>query len=381
MTTHTQVSNQQKTEVWKAYHAGAPTRVPVMLGTNPRVVILNPALNPQGITFEQAARDPRTHIEISLQHSLYRRTVVHQYTDDPMGLPDIWDVNLNVYNVYEAAIFGAAIDYSPNQVPDTNPPFSGDADREKVFDVDIEHPLDNPFIADRLRFWRELEKICADMEFEGRPVRLAPWALAGTDGPVTVAMNLRGAAFMEDLVLEPDYADRLMRFVTQAAILRRQAFWDYWGDRIGRDNGIADDSVALISTEMYQRMVLPIHRLWYEAGPAGSRGIHLCGDATRHFPLIRRELDVTRFDTGFPVDFGHLRDELGDDVEVSGGPPVALLLKGTPDQVYQRTEQILTSGIKRGGKFILREGNNLPPLVPEANLEAMYQACLDYGAY
>jgi hypothetical protein len=34
-----------------------------------------------------------------------------------------------------------------------------------------------------------------------------------------------------------------------------------------------------------------------------------------------------------------------------------------------------------GGKFILKEGNNLPPCVPEANLAAMYQCCLDHGNY
>ena len=34
-----------------------------------------------------------------------------------------------------------------------------------------------------------------------------------------------------------------------------------------------------------------------------------------------------------------------------------------------------------GGRFILREANNLPPCCPEANLAAMYQACLDFGRY
>jgi uroporphyrinogen-III decarboxylase len=64
-----------------------------------------------------------------------------------------------------------------------------------------------------------------------------------------------------------------------------------------------------------------------------------------------------------------------------GGPQVALLLGGTADEVYQRTESILDSGVMEGGRFILRDGNNLPPGVPEANLAAMYQACLDHGGY
>jgi len=90
---------------------------------------------------------------------------------------------------------------------------------------------------------------------------------------------------------------------------------------------------------------------------------------------------VTTFDTGFPVDHGGLRRELGPEIELLGGPQVSLLLQGTPEQVFERTRGILRSGVMAGGRFILREGNNLPPLCPPANLEAMYQACLVYGRY
>ncbi|MHB9031989.1 MAG: uroporphyrinogen decarboxylase family protein, partial [Anaerolineae bacterium] len=99
------------------------------------------------------------------------------------------------------------------------------------------------------------------------------------------------------------------------------------------------------------------------------------------FKVLRDELNVQYFDTGFPIDFGKLRRDLGPDVEIYGGPPVAKLLLASADQVYNVTREILLSGIKEGGRFILKEANNLPPLVPEANLEAMYQACLDYGTY
>jgi len=34
-----------------------------------------------------------------------------------------------------------------------------------------------------------------------------------------------------------------------------------------------------------------------------------------------------------------------------------------------------------GGRFILREANNLAPRTPEANLDAMYRCCLDCGNY
>ncbi|RPI60245.1 MAG: hypothetical protein EHM48_07545 [Planctomycetaceae bacterium] len=96
---------------------------------------------------------------------------------------------------------------------------------------------------------------------------------------------------------------------------------------------------------------------------------------------MHKELGVFSFDTGFPVDHGKLRRELGNDVEIFGGPEVAMLVGGTPAEVYERTKSILQSGVMQGGRFILREANNLPPCVPEANLSAMYQCCLDHGNY
>jgi uroporphyrinogen-III decarboxylase len=126
--------------------------------------------------------------------------------------------------------------------------------------------------------------------------------------------------------------------------------------------------------------LLPLHRSFYDLWPKDAvRNIHLCGDVLRHMPTIVKELNVRSWDTGFPVDHGKARALLGEDVEILGGPEVALLLHGSAQQVYERAKQILQSGVMRGGRFVLREANNLPPCVPEANLSAMYRACLDHG--
>ncbi len=375
-------SDQEKAVVWQAYHAGNPTRVPVVLLTNPRVVLLNEQWNAEGWTFEQAAQDAEMHVKVSLQHELYRRRFLGQFCDNQMALPERWSANMTVYNVYEAAYFGAPIDFSPNQVPDTTPCYADDATKHEVFNVDIENPLENPFIRNCMKFWEEMKTVCDGMTFEGRPVDLVPWALCGTDGPVTVACNLRGADnFMIDLVADPEYADRLMGHIIQAAIIRRKAFESYWGDRIGKQGGMADDSCAMISNTMYEQQVLSHHCAFYEAFSDRGRHMHLCGDATRLFPLMHEQLGVMSFDTGFPVDHGALRDQLGDKVEIFGGPQVGLLMNGTADQVFQCTKSILQSGVMRGGRFRLREGNNLPPNVPEENLQAMYAACLEHGVY
>ena len=270
----------------------------------------------------------------------------------------------------------------PNgQVPATEPLFD-DARKYELLDVDIEHPLEAGYFKQTLDFWHEMDKVCADMRYEGRPVQLEPWAVTATIGPFTVGISLRGTNFMIDMIEHPDYFDRALDLFTRAAIVRRQAFFVYWGDRFERTNIIADDSCAMVGVDSYRDRILPHHCRFYDAAPADMRRfMHLCGDATHLFATMVQELNVDSFDTGFPVDHGAVRRDLGPDVEISGGPPIDLLLNGTPDEVYRRTRDILLSGIKNGGRFILQEGNNLPPCCPLANIEAMYEACLEFSRY
>jgi uroporphyrinogen-III decarboxylase len=225
-----------------------------------------------------------------------------------------------------------------------------------------------------------------DMGFtwKGKPIAHVNPAGLGTDGPLTVACNLRGATeFFTDLLSEADYALKLLDYITEATIARIKAYRKRLGLPFKTQSwGFADDSVQLISTETYKGCVFPFHkRLVDEFSEGGPNAIHLCGDSTRHFLFLRDNLNIRSFDTGYPVDFGWLRRELGPDVEVKGGPSVTLLSRSSPDGVREEVKRILSSGIMEGGRFILREGNNLPPGVPLDNLWAMYEAGVEHGRY
>jgi uroporphyrinogen-III decarboxylase len=92
-------------------------------------------------------------------------------------------------------------------------------------------------------------------------------------------------------------------------------------------------------------------------------------------------LGANLIDTGFPIDLGRLRRDVGPDVQIMGGLEVSTLLHGSPQRIRQRSRELLESGVKHGGKFIFKEANNFPPCVPIDNVRAMYQACLDFGGY
>jgi len=249
--------------------------------------------------------------------------------------------------------------------------------------MDIDHPMDNPFVKQCIRRYEDIKEAISSLSYDDMTFKVAP-PLMGFDGHLTIATCLRGSELYSDIYEDPDYFRRLLAFLHNAVIIRNRAMAEYFGQKAfnGTKGGFADDSIQLISTKTYKEMVLPFHKQWYALwSEEGPHSMHLCGDATRHFPLIHEELHVNSFDTGFPVDFGWLRKTLGNDVEISGGPEVSILLNGTSDQVYERTRGILESGIMEGGRFVLRDANNLPPRCPEENLAAMYRCCLEHGNY
>ncbi|OQB35264.1 MAG: methylcobalamin:coenzyme M methyltransferase [Candidatus Hydrogenedentes bacterium ADurb.Bin179] len=213
--------------------------------------------------------------------------------------------------------------------------------------------------------------------FLGRPVEPARIvSFMHTDGPFTTAAALRGpAALCIDLLLDPEYVHELLDYITDASIARMQA----WRALLGHPPEIpdwiaADDSVEMLSVDQYREFVLPRHRRLYDTfSPGVPRGIHLCGNAQRLFPIIRDELNVATFDTGFPVDFTRFRKEMGKEVLISGGPRAPLFVEEDPTPLLQETERILRSGILEGGRFILQEGNNLPPRAPLGHCEAFYR--------
>ena len=134
---------------------------------------------------------------------------------------------------------------------------------------------------------------------------------------------------------------------------------------------------------MYEQIILPYHKRIYEslASPDAERSMHLCGDASRHFPILKNELNVNIFDTGFPIDLGKVAQELGPEVRIHGGPDIEFLRTASPKQVKDKVKSIMESGVKNGGRFVLREGHNLAPYTPLENIKAMYQACREYGRY
>ena len=372
--------NAEVHEMWTGFNAWQPgQRIPIILGTNTRYFVFNEAANPAGLDFRDYSEDPDTMFDAQLQFQRWSRFNLLQ--DAELGWPKKWIIAPDFQNYYEAAWFGCQVRYFPGQVPDTMPDFADAPERV------MENGVPDPFgglMARGLEYWEHFKARGNEDRYLNLPIEITvPWFGLATDGPMTVACNLFGPDFVcEAMAGEPERLHPLLDFITKATIERMTAWRKLAGIEVPNENfGFADDSIAMISTAMYREHILPYHRRLCQAlGKEGRpRGIHLCGDSTRHFSTLRDELNMRTFDTGFPVDFAAVRRELGPGVRIQGGPHVNFLMRATSAEVREEVRRILQSGVLEGGMFVLREGNNLAPGTPLENTEALYHAGREFG--
>jgi len=372
--------NAEVKEVWSSYYSGRPVRVPVYFNMNPRMILLDPALNKEGVSFKDYFESPEVMAKIQLKFRKWVRFNVPQ--DREMGYPeDNWGgCWVDFQNSYEALYFGCRLFYWEESLPDIEPVLKY---RKELIEELNPDPEDNPFLRKVLDYYDYFLSI-SDELYEGIPIGKPQIPLTGTDGPFTVSAQIRGASQLcIDIYEDPDFVHRLMDFVTDATIKRITYIMDRFGLEYPRKSwGFADDSIELISEKIYKEFVLPYHKRLVKAfSLGGPNSIHLCGRASHHFLTIKEELNVMDFDTGYPTDLGEMRKVLGPEVTLRGNISPMLLLQGPVYRIEEEVIRLLNSGVMEGGRFILCDGNNVAPLTPIEHLRVMYETGKRYGRY
>lgn len=394
--------NAEVRDLWQAYHAGDPPRTPIIFGINPRLFLQDPTINTAGTTFREYILNPNVMFDTQLKFQYYVRHHIPQ--DQEMGMPGLWSVcgppipqdqkmaiseawsvYVDFQNIYEGAWLGCPVEFpGENEAPYCVPILSDDR-RSLLFDRGIPDPFkDGGWMQRNIETYEQLKQRAKETVFHGRPVSEEVGLCAtGTDGPFTTYCELRGAEkACLDIALDPEYFHQLMEFITEAIATRIKTYRRFLGQEIVQETFFfADDSIELVSANMYREHILPYHRRLVETFTMGSdNSIHLCGDASHHFKTIKEELNVLHFDTGFPIDHGTVRRELGPEVEILGGPRTDLFL-GDTEVLLEETKRILDSGVREGKKFVLREGNNLAPRSRVENIWQFYFHARQWGKY
>lgn len=375
--------NAEVTEVMEAFSAGKPIRVPFFAQGSITNYLHNPELNTQGWTFDQFFQDPEIQVQAQLAYQYWKRH--HLLDDTQKGLPDVWNIGVDFQNSYDASWAGAPMHYQGLLLPDTLPIF--DIHKEKLYDMPKLLPVEGGLIGRGMEYIDFMEAYCKTHTFMDRPI--APpcsFVGEGTDGVLDLAYKLRGAAnLLVDMLEDEEYFSDLMEWITTNLIHRMRTLRTLHAQRWGTEpRGLyfADDAICMISHNMYRTYVLPYHRRIVEAFSDGMPiSMHICGSNMQHFAFLAQELNVGMFDTGFPVDFAALRAGVGENVVLYGGPTVMLCKDGTPEQIRQEVQRILSTGVADAGRFCLIPANNMAPCTPVENIAALYEAAHLYGTY
>lgn len=210
-----------------------------------------------------------------------------------------------------------------------------------------------------------------------------------TISPWQLAANASGVErWMRWIMKNPEVPHMLMEKLVPFVAQLIKAYVDI----IGADHsliwvgGTATTSNQLISPKIFRDFYLPYQKLVHkQAKEVGLKHIfnHICGEQNRNLEYWA-ELDFG--DPGF-LSFGHEIDlekagEYFPKAVIIGNLEPAIIVMGTPEEVYQATKKVIEKGKRLGPhRFMFAPGCELPPRSPVENIWAMMQAVSDYGWY
>ncbi|HQM40104.1 MAG TPA: uroporphyrinogen decarboxylase family protein [Clostridia bacterium] len=252
--------NEEVKKVWETYNAKKPLRMPVILGVNNRIILLDSKLNTKGYTFEQYFHDPVILTEVCCECEYQLRHNI--YADHDMGMPEEgWTVTSDKQNLYECGWFGAKIVYPNNNVPFSEP-FLDEKNKYEFLKKPFPKLFDN-FEEQSYNTYNVMLKLQKEgYEYKGKPIKKVNYGSMGTDGPMTLGCMIRGAEnFCSDLIEDPQYSNELMDYLVEAAAYRIRGLRKHFGFKEVNDGfGFGDDSIALVSCDMYKEMIFPHHK-------------------------------------------------------------------------------------------------------------------------
>ncbi len=194
-----------------------------------------------------------------------------------------------------------------------------------------------------------------------------------------------------DLLLNEEFAVAFLERLTETIITAQSLFLSEVGDLV--DVHFAADDLSgqngpLVSPDLYRRLIKPRETRILRAIRAKTKAkifYHSCGAIMEFIPdLIEMGVDILN-----PVqvaaagmDTALLKKRFGKQLSFWGGgcDTQRILCRGTPDEVRAEVRRRIRD-LAPGGGFVFNPVHNIQPLVPPANVAAMFGAALKCGRY
>lgn len=194
---------------------------------------------------------------------------------------------------------------------------------------------------------------------------------AGTQGPFTTAVLVRGAPFFEDLYLYPEAAHRLLELITENSIRLIETQAKIANITDIESIGVTDDFAGLISPEQYQAFCFPYLKRIYDLFGKKGRGLHSELLKKEHLKFLPK-LGVTSFDPGTDqyLSVRDIKEEI--DIPFSWNiKPSGEMRQGTPESIRSKYEE----AVYAGAPVIMTE---LCTGIPRKNVSAFVEVAREY---
>lgn len=198
-------------------------------------------------------------------------------------------------------------------------------------------------------------------------------------GPLCTAGFVRGTTeFMIDIVEKPDWAHKLIELSTNLVIDWLKAQHKAIGDTVG-GIFILDDIVGFINEEHYKEFAHPYLQKICDAFPADwVKLYHNDADINACLEYLP-DAGFNVLNWGKQTDIEDVKDRVGDKICLMGNVnPLEIGVRGTPDEVYDATMEVLEKSEGKG--IILSVGGGTSPGMPKENILAMKKALDEFNA-
>jgi len=262
----------------------------------------------------------------------------------------------------EAADLGLAVEFPDDGLPvNTHPLLATPEHLQKLTPI---HPEDGRRMSDRIA---AVESFQTEV---GGVIPIMGWV----EGALAEAADLRGMMnLMIDLHDRPEWVKQLLELLVEIEVEFARAQVHAGADIIGLGDAVASQ----ISRDMYREFALPYEQRIFQAVKkmGAIARLHICGDTT-HLVEDMKSSGADIVDLDWMVDLAAVSASFGDHPVLCGNfDPVAVMLRGTEQQVYEATHACLQAG---GERCFSMAGCEIPDQTPVENLHAQSRALRDF---
>ena len=201
------------------------------------------------------------------------------------------------------------------------------------------------------------------------------------------AWQIRGyEPFLMDIIDRPAWSDCLLERYARQNMIAAVAYATAGVDWIACGDDVASQNALMFSPTVWRKMFhAKWARIWAEVkgiNPACRIWYHSDGNITEIIPdLVAAGVDILNPVQPECMDTDAIHRKFGKRLTFDGTIGTQSTMPwGTPDDVRERVKYVIRKYGRNGG-LIVSPTHVLEPEVPIANLEAMCQACRDFGTF